>query len=90
MVDDNGGEDFGNLNRKIPGIMFYPTLLPERKISNHTLAFYELCNSDKSREVILLGSRALAYTALDLYMDPSIIEEAKKELEEMLQKESGE
>ena len=90
MVDDNGGEDFGNLNRKTPGIMFYPTLLPERKISNHTLAFYELCNSDKSREVILLGSRALAYTALDLYMDPSIIEEAKKELEEMLQKESGE
>ncbi len=47
MVDDNGGEDFGNLNRKIPGIMFYPTLLPERKISNHTLAFYELLKRQK-------------------------------------------
>lgn len=83
MVDDNGGEDFGNLNRVIPGIMFYPTLLPERKISNHTPEFLSLTNSPKSREVILLGSRTMAFTALDLFEDTSIIDRAKEELAQM-------
>lgn len=83
MVDDNGGEDFGNLNRVIPGVMPYPTLLPERKISNHTPLFLELANSPKSREVILLGSRVMAYTGLDLFLDTSIIDAAKAELEKM-------
>lgn len=83
MVDDNGGEDFGNLNRVIPGVMPYPTLLPEKKISNHTPQFLELANSDKSREVILLGSRVMAYTALDMFQDTTIIGRAKAELKVM-------
>ena len=80
MVDDNGGEDFGNLNRIIPGEMVYPTLLPEEKISNHTERFMNLANSPKSREVIILGSEVLAYSALDLFNDTSIIDAAKEEL----------
>ena len=84
MVDDNGGEDFGNLNRKIPGIMLYPSLLPEKKISNHTLEFYNLCNSDRAREMILLGSKALACTAMELFENSGIIKNAKEELKQVL------
>lgn len=87
MVDDNGGEDFGNLNRKIPGIMLYPSLLPERKISNHTLEFYKLCNSQRAQDIIVLGSQALACTALDLFQNPSLIEDAKYELEQVINAE---
>lgn len=83
MVDDNGGEDFGNLNRVIPGVMVYPTLLPEEKISNHTERFMALANSPKSRDVIILGSEVMAYSALDLFNDTSIIDDAKKELKEL-------
>lgn len=83
MVDDNGGEDFGNLNRVIPGVMVYPTLLPEEKISNHTERFMNLANSPKSREVIVLGSEVMAYSALDLFNDISIIDDAKEELKEL-------
>ena len=83
MVDDRGGEDFGNLNRVIPGVMVYPTLLPEQKISNHTDRFRELADSPKSREVILLGSKVMAYSVLDWLMNPGVLDEAKAELEEL-------
>lgn len=83
MVDDKGGEDFGNLNRVIPGVMVYPTLLPEEKISGHTPRFLELADSPKSKEVILLGSKVMAFSVMDWFMNPSVIDEAKAELEEM-------
>ncbi len=83
MVDDNGGEDFGNLNRVIPGVMPYPTLLPEEKISNHTPRFRQLALSPRAEFVVQLGSKVLAYSALDLLCDPSILEAAKAELKEL-------
>jgi metal-dependent amidase/aminoacylase/carboxypeptidase family protein len=83
MIDDNGGEDFGNLNRFIPGVMVFPTLLPGEKISNHTIRFRELANSERARDVILLGSKGLAYSVLDLLYDTSIIVRAKEELREL-------
>lgn len=87
MVNDNGGEDFGNLIRKVPGIMFYPSLLLEKKISNHTPEFYKLCNSERANEVIILGSKVLAYTALDLFENTKEIELAKQELKELLKQD---
>lgn len=84
LVDDLGGEDFGNLTRLVPGIMPYPSLMTERKISGHTEEYYELCDTDRSREVILFGSKSMAYTILDLLLDNSIIDEAKLELKERL------
>ena len=87
-VDDNGGEDFGNLSRVIPGMMVYPTLYPEKKLSNHTEFFMELANSDRSKHVLLLGSKVLAFTAVDLLCSVDIIKQAKRELSLLM--ESGE
>lgn len=83
MVDDNGGEDFGNLNRVIPGVMVYPSLLPEEKISNHTPRFRELAISPRAEYVVQLGCKTLAYTALDLFCNPDTVEKAKEELKEL-------
>ncbi|WP_294562833.1 amidohydrolase [uncultured Traorella sp.] len=87
MVDDNGGEDFGDVMRKIPGIMPYPTLIPEKRVSLHTKEYLEHVISPRAKYVVGLGSKVMAYTTLDLLLDPSIIEEAKVEMAKELQKE---
>lgn len=81
LVDDNGFEDFGNVNRVIPGAMVYPTIHPPKKVSNHTQEFLELAHPDKSYDTILLGSKVMASTALDLVKNPKLLETAKMELE---------
>lgn len=83
MVDDSGGEDFGNLIRKVPGIMPYPSLCLSHRVSLHTLDYLELVHSERAKEVVLLGSRVMAYTVLDVLQDASIILAAKAELAEM-------
>lgn len=80
FVDDNGFEDFGNVNRVIPGMMVYPTLMKEEKASNHTKRFLELSNPEVSSDVIKLGGKVMAATAIDLFLNTELILEAKKEL----------
>ena len=88
MVDDSGGEDFGNLMRKVPGIMPYPSLITEKRVPLHTMDYLKLVTSPRAKYVVGLGSKVMADTVLDLLLDPSIIDEANKEREEILAKES--
>lgn len=81
MVDDNGGEDFGNLMRKVPGIMPYPSLIPEKRVALHTTDYLKLVTTPRARYVVGLGSKVMADTVVDLLLNPSIIEEAKKEMQ---------
>lgn len=81
FIDDNGFEDFGNVNRVIPGMMVYPTLMKEEKVSNHTQRFLELSDPSVSADVIKLGAKVMAATAIDMIENPEIVEQAKKELE---------
>lgn len=87
MVDDNGGEDFGNLMRKVPGIMPYPSLIPEKRVALHTTDYLQLVTSPRAKYVVGLGSKVMADTVLDLLLEPSIIEEAKEEIKKELDKE---
>ena len=87
MVDDNGGEDFGNLMRKIPGIMPYPSLITEKRVPLHTMDYLKLVQSPRAKYVVALGSKVMAYTVLDLLLDTSIIDRAKIELKDELSKE---
>ena len=81
FIDDNGFEDFGNVNRVIPGAMVYPTLMKDQKVSNHTQRFLELADPKVAGDVITLGSKVMAATAMDLIMNVELIEQAKSELE---------
>ncbi len=87
MVDDNGGEDFGNLMRKVPGIMPYPSLIPEKRVSLHTLDYLDLVTKPRAKYVVGLGSKVMADTVLDLLLSPEIIEEARAEMKHELEKE---
>ena len=86
MIDDSGGEDFGNLIRKVPGIMIYPSLCLEHRVSLHTLDYLKLVDSQRAKDVVLLGSRIMASTVLDWFNDTSIIDAAKEELREIKKK----
>ncbi len=88
MVDDNGGEDFGNLMRKVPGIMPYPSLITEKRVALHTVDYLKLVTSPRAKYVVGLGSKVMADTVVDLLLDPGIIEKARKEMEEELEKEN--
>lgn len=88
LVDDNGGEDFGNLMRKIPGIMPYPSLITEKRVALHTTDYLKLVTSPRAKYVVGLGSKVMADTVLDLLLNPDIIEKARKEMKYELEKEA--
>lgn len=81
MPSDFGGEDLGNISRVIPICNPYTTIFPEHKISNHTIQFRELANSGAGKRCIQISSKAMARTMMELFMNPSIVERAKEELQ---------
>ena len=87
MPFDYGGEDLGNVSRVIPICNPYTTIFPEYKISNHTEQFKDLANSEAGKRCIQVSSKAMSRTLMEQFMDPTIVEEAKKELETRIKKE---
>jgi amidohydrolase len=82
MPADFGTTDFGNVTRIMPCCNPYVSLLPERKITNHSLQFKELAISKRSEEVIKISVKAMAYSALDLLIYDNILVEAWQEFED--------
>lgn len=87
MPYDFGGEDLGNVSRVIPICNPYVTIFPEYKISNHTVQFRELANSPAGKRCIQVSSKAMARTAMELFLNPEIVDDAKKELQERMKDE---
>ena len=90
MPDDFGGEDLGNVSRRIPICSPYTTIFADHKISGHTVQFRELAGGEPGRRCIEVSSKAMARSIVDLLQDPSIIDRAKQELDERLAKEKQE
>lgn len=84
MPIDYGGEDLGNVSRIIPICNPYVTIFKDYKISNHTEQFKELAISSAGYRCIQIASKSMARTAMELFNTPSIIEEAKAELQKRL------
>lgn len=82
---DNGATDFGNVQRVVPGLNPYISLLPEEKISNHTEQFKQLAISKRSEYVCIFSSKLLANCAIDCLLDKEIIKAAWEELHERQQ-----
>lgn len=80
LVPDFGGEDLGNVSREIPICNPYVTIFPDYKISGHTEKFRDLAASENGKRCIQVTSKALTRTGMELFLNPSIVEEAKKEL----------
>lgn len=90
MPDDYGGEDLGNVSRRIPICNPYVTLFPDYKISGHTPQFRDLAASESGKHCVEIASKAMGLTACDLFENPLLIEDAKKELQQRLEGEENE
>lgn len=84
MPSDFGGEDLGNVSRRIPICNPYVTIFADHKISNHTPQFCELADSMAGYRCIQVGSKSMARTMMELYLHPEILEDAKAELKERM------
>lgn len=87
MPHDFGGEDLGNVSRKIPICNPYVTIFPDYKISNHTQKFKELAASDNGKRCIEVTAKAMSNAILELFFNPKIVEDAKLELKQRMKEE---
>lgn len=81
MPSDKGGEDLGDVSRVIPSCNIFGTILPERKISGHTVEFRDLAISENAQHCLRVTSKAMASSICRLLMEPQLLSEAKAELE---------
>lgn len=89
MPFDYGGEDLGNVSRVLPICNPYVTIFADHKISNHTPQFCELADSQAGYRCIQVGSKAMARSLMEILCQPSILQQAKEELQDRMKRENG-
>lgn len=89
MPQDCGGEDLGNVSRVIPAVNLFSTILPERKISGHTVEFRETSITDSGKHCLNISAKAMANAMVELFIHPEKLNAAKEELKERLQQEDS-
>lgn len=90
QVENTGGKgssDVGNLSQVVP------TIQPHIKISNeyiaaHTIEFREASKSELGLQSIELGAKVLASTALELILQPELLDKIKAQHAENIQNQS--
>lgn len=71
-----GSTDIGNISQVIPAIQPHINI-SDTYIAGHSIEFREASKSALGLESIALGAKLLAHTALDLFLDPALLEEIK-------------
>lgn len=77
---DNGSVDLGNVSRHCPAIHPYVKVVDE-KHQLHTVEFRDLAMAPRAFEGMLLGAKALAYTACDIIGSPETLQAIRDEFE---------
>ena len=76
-----GSTDMGHVSHVVPAIHPYLSIGPADLVG-HSTEFAEAANSEKGKEVMLTAAKAMASTALDILVHPSLFEELYKEFME--------
>ncbi|XOK64299.1 M20 family metallopeptidase [Paenibacillus elgii] len=77
---DHGSLDLGNVSRHCPSIHPYVKVVDEKHLL-HTKEFRDLAMLPRAFEGMLLGAKALAYTAHDVLADPALLQSIRDEFE---------
>jgi amidohydrolase len=72
-----GSTDMGNVSYEVPSI--HPTFAIPSEAANHTAGFTAAAASEEAHRATLRASKALALTALDLYLEPGRLAAAHAE-----------
>ena len=78
-----GSTDMGNVSKVVPCIHAYLETVSS-DIAGHTVEFREVCMSEKGRSAVLDAAKAMAMTAVDLFMNPQLVQNARSELDNYL------
>jgi len=78
ITDGKGSTDFGDVSVLVPACNAYVSIAPEG-VAGHSREFCQASASEIGKEALLLSAKSLAYTALDLIVDPSLIAKAREE-----------
>jgi amidohydrolase len=78
ITDGKGSTDFGDVSVLVPACNAYVSIAPEG-VAGHSREFCQASASEIGKEALLLSAKSLAYTALDLIVDPSLIAKARGE-----------
>lgn len=76
-----GCTDVGNLTHVLPALQSYIQVVPE--LRGHTKEFEEACGSMAGKRAVLVGAKAMAFTAADLLSSPKALEKVKQSFGEM-------
>lgn len=72
--------DAGNVSHELPTM--HPVFAIQTKGKNHTLGFAEAANAREAQAPTLRVAKMLALTALDLFTNPGLLMEVKREFQE--------
>lgn len=79
-----GCTDVGNITHVIPALQSYVQVVPG--LRGHTREFEEACGSMAGKRAMLVGAKAMAFTAADLMFSPESMEKVKQSFAEMRKK----
>ncbi|MEZ4862961.1 MAG: M20 family metallopeptidase [Caldilineaceae bacterium] len=88
-VDERmGSSDMGNVSQMVPAIHPYVTIV-DPGTSAHTPEFAAAAASERGNQALLRGAKALAMTAIDLFTQPALMEQARAEFEAMIDRNAS-
>jgi len=82
-----GSTDMGNVSKVVPAIHPYLETVSE-EIAGHTVEFREICMTESGKSTMVDGAKAMAMTAVDLFLQPDSLVKARKELKVYLDQKS--
>jgi len=82
-----GSTDMGNVSYTVPAI--HPLFAIPTHGGNHTLEFAKATATDGAHQKTWIAAKAMAWTALDLFLDPNKLKEVQTEFETVNGKRPG-
>ncbi len=83
--DSKGSTDVGDVSHVVPTIQGYVGIGAD---ATHTVEFREASISSKGDEAVINGAKVMALTALDILMDPGVLDEIEKAFNARLSRKS--
>ena len=73
-----GSSDIGDVSHVVPAIHPYISI-SDKDIPSHSVEFARAAKSRMGNRAIIVGAKTLAYTAVDLFTNPGLMREVKKD-----------
>ncbi|CAG5127223.1 unnamed protein product [Candidula unifasciata] len=86
LSKQGGSTDMGNVSRVLPSI--HPKFSLNTEVSLHTTEFRDIAKTESAHVTTLLHAKALAMVAIDVYLNPSLVQVIKEEFQQQLTAET--